>query len=93
MTARIPGWFMVWLLCLAVWPAPAAAQRDAWTNHMQAGIALFRQGEYADAEPLYKRSLAIREKARGPTHVVIAVGRETTPTCWPGPGAARKPTG
>ncbi|MCH7807903.1 MAG: tetratricopeptide repeat protein, partial [Planctomycetes bacterium] len=26
------------------------------------------QGEYAQAEPLYKRALAIREKALGPHH-------------------------
>ncbi len=26
------------------------------------------QGDYAEAEPLYKRSLAIREKALGPEH-------------------------
>ncbi len=30
------------------------------------------QGRYAEAEPLYKRSLAIREKALGPQHPHIA---------------------
>jgi len=30
------------------------------------------QGKYADAEPLYKRSLAIREKALGPEHPDVA---------------------
>jgi hypothetical protein len=30
------------------------------------------QGRYADAEPLLKRSLAIREKARGPDHADVA---------------------
>ena len=30
------------------------------------------QGQYADAEPLYKRSLAIREKALGPDHPDVA---------------------
>ena len=35
--------------------------------------ALYRyQGRYADAEPLYKRSLAIREKALGPEHPDVA---------------------
>src|SRR5262249_30460191 len=35
--------------------------------------ALYRdQGRYADAEPLYKRSLAISEKALGPTHPDVA---------------------
>src|SRR5262249_41239691 len=31
------------------------------------------QGRYADAEPLYKRSLAIREKALGADHPYVAV--------------------
>ena len=30
------------------------------------------QGKYAEAEPLYKRSLAIREKALGPDHPDVA---------------------
>jgi tetratricopeptide (TPR) repeat protein len=30
------------------------------------------QGQYAQAEPLYKRSLAINEKALGPEHPKVA---------------------
>ncbi len=30
------------------------------------------QGRYGDAEPLYKRALAIREKALGPEHPDVA---------------------
>ena len=30
------------------------------------------QGRYADAEPLYRRSLAIRERAFGPDHPKLA---------------------
>ena len=30
------------------------------------------QGRYADAEPLYKRALAIYEKALGPDHPYVA---------------------
>ena len=30
------------------------------------------EGRYADAEPLYKRALAIREKALGPDHPAVA---------------------
>jgi tetratricopeptide (TPR) repeat protein len=30
------------------------------------------QGKYGQAEPLYKRSLAIREKALGPDHPAVA---------------------
>ena len=39
--------------------------------------ALYRiQGRYADAEPLYKRSLAIVEKALGPEHPDVAQSLE-----------------
>ncbi len=34
------------------------------------------QGKYAEAEPLYKRSLAIREKALGPQHPDVAQSLE-----------------
>ena len=34
------------------------------------------QGKYAEAEPLYKRSLAIREKALGPEHPKVATSLE-----------------
>ena len=33
---------------------------------------LVAQGKYAEAEPLYKRALAIREKALGPEHPLVA---------------------
>ncbi len=39
--------------------------------------ALYRaQGKYAEAEPLYKRSLAIWEKALGPEHTLVAQSLE-----------------
>ena len=38
----------------------------------QPGCALRNQGRYADAEPLYKRALAIREKALGADHPDVA---------------------
>jgi len=34
------------------------------------------QGQYAQAEPLYKRSLAIMEKALGPDHPDVATSLE-----------------
>ena len=34
------------------------------------------QGRYAEAEPLYKRALAIREKALGPAHPDVATSLE-----------------
>jgi CHAT domain-containing protein len=36
------------------------------------GLALFAAGKYVEAEPLYLRSLAIREKIRGPDHPDVA---------------------
>ncbi len=35
------------------------------------------QSKYAEAEPLYKRSLAIREKALGPEHPHVAQSLES----------------
>jgi tetratricopeptide (TPR) repeat protein len=58
------------------------AQRD---NPTDMGVAislldlaeLYRiQGDYARAEPLYKRSLAVDEKNLGPDHVAIATTLE-----------------
>ena len=34
------------------------------------------QGRYADAEPLFRRSLAIQEKALGPEHPNVATSLE-----------------
>ena len=34
------------------------------------------QGQYAQAEPLFKRSLAIKESALGPDHPTVATGLE-----------------
>ena len=40
----------------------------AWLYHTQ--------GRYAEAEPLYQRALAIREKALGPEHPEVAASLE-----------------
>ncbi|MCR4322173.1 MAG: tetratricopeptide repeat protein [Candidatus Brocadiaceae bacterium] len=40
------------------------------------------RGKYAEAEPLYKRSLAIREKARGPNHPNVANVLENMAECY-----------
>jgi tetratricopeptide (TPR) repeat protein len=37
-----------------------------------AGLYLYERGRYIDAEPLYQRALAIREKALGPEHPDVA---------------------
>ena len=53
----------------------AAASRDElavafWCNGL--GLALYDQGRYAEAEPPYKRALAIRERALEPDHPDVA---------------------
>ncbi len=35
-------------------------------------MTYFRQGRYAEAEPLHRRDLAIREATRGPDHPEVA---------------------
>ena len=40
------------------------------------GLLYKTQGRYNEAEPFYKRSLAIREKALGPAHPNVAKGLE-----------------
>jgi tetratricopeptide (TPR) repeat protein/CHAT domain-containing protein len=42
------------------------------TSLNQQAIALYQQGRYAKAELLYRRALAIREKALGPSHPDVA---------------------
>ena len=56
---------------------PAAAQgQDAQlqqaTQLNAQGLTLLQQGRYPDAELQFKRSLAIREKALGPEHPLVA---------------------
>jgi len=36
------------------------------------GLLYTAQGKYAEAAPLYKRALAMREKALGPKHLAVA---------------------
>ena len=40
------------------------------------GLLYYNQGQYAQAEPLLNRSLAIMEKALGPDHPDVAVSLE-----------------
>ncbi len=49
---------------------PQDLRMAAWLN--EEALLYHRQGKYAEAEPLYKRSLAIREKALGPKHPDVA---------------------
>ena len=50
------------------------------------------QGRYADAEPLYKRSLAIREKALGPDHPDVATSLNNLAGCTTTKVAMRMPS-
>ncbi len=51
----------------------AFAQVEQWQGHMDAATTAYQyHGRYADAEPLYERSLAILEKALGPEHPEVA---------------------
>ena len=44
-----------------------------WPRDLNNLAALYyAQGQYAQAEPLYKRALAIWEKALGPDHPYVA---------------------
>ena len=56
-------------------PGKGAGARASRCGHHRSTTSaeLYRaQGRYAEAEPLYKRSLAIREKALGPDHPDVA---------------------
>ncbi len=48
------------------------------------------QGNYAAAEPLYLRSLAIREKALGPEHPYVALSLENYAVLLRGTGRPKK---
>ena len=48
------------------------------------------QGRYAEAEPLYKRSLAISEKALGPDHPDVGTLAQQPGRAVPGPGPLRR---
>ncbi len=85
-------WLLVGLVCLALWPAHASAQGGLWETYMAPGAKAYQQamatdlnnlaelyraqGRYAEAEPLYKRSLAIREKALDAEHPDVAQSLE-----------------
>ena len=61
------AWALLWIASApSVW-AEGVGEADADALNKQA-VELYRQGKYAEAEPLYKRSLAIYEEALGPGH-------------------------
>ena len=63
--------------------ALVTAEKALGPNHPQVAASLsgladiyYAQGEYGEAEPLYRRSLAIREKALGPDDPHVAQSLE-----------------
>ncbi len=72
MTTHKTKWLLVGLVCLALWPAHASAQGGLWETYMDAATAAYHQGNYPEAEPLFKRALAIVEKALGQDHPGLA---------------------
>ena len=71
-------------------PREGARPRPPRCRHVaqQPGRAVRAQGRYGEAEPLYKRALAICEKALGPDHPDVARRSTTWPRC-----ISRKATG
>ena len=54
-------------------PATGESDDPMVANALNEVALLYKaQGQYAQAEPLYKRALAIREKALGPDHPDVA---------------------
>ena len=64
-------WFL--LLVLVVVPSRALAQSAAEARRLnEEALALYEAGKFSQAEPLFRRSLAIREKVLGPEHQNVA---------------------
>ena len=60
MTKAKTGWLLLGILCLASF---GVARDTAWEKYMKAGTEAYGRRQYAQAEPLLKRALAIAEKA------------------------------
>ena len=63
-----------WLLLMAVlFVASCSVLRGMrWDKYARAGYETYQEGQYAEAEPLFRRALAIWEKALGPQHPAVA---------------------
>src|SRR5476651_1821167 len=65
--------FMIVVSGVVILPTVSVAQGvDEAKRLNQQAIQFYQQRRYADAEPLFKRSLAISEKALGPDHPDVA---------------------
>ena len=59
--------------CAALLDEYGLSSPEAARLFNQAGYYLWQRARYAEAEPLYRRSLAIDEKALGPDHPNVAI--------------------
>ena len=64
------------IFCGLLLSTQACTYSISWQRSNEAGVAASQQGKYAEAEPLYQRSLAILEKALGPEHPLVATSLE-----------------
>jgi tetratricopeptide (TPR) repeat protein len=74
--------FASWLQCERLLPSALAGATliEHWGFEFveaarllnQAGLYLYERGRFAEAEPLFRRALAIKEKALGPEHPDVA---------------------
>ncbi len=62
MTPNKTRWWLVGLVCLALWPAQASAQGGQWNTLNAAGIEAYQRGGYAEAE---KHLAAALKEAEG----------------------------
>ena len=69
--------------------AAGITEPTAWLMN-QAGVLLFSKALYAEAEPLYERALAIREKALGPEHPDVAMSLNNLAALYRNQGAYAK---
>ena len=67
------------------WSTPRSRQAMAWL-----AVIYQAQGRYAEAEPFYKRSLAIREKALGPEHPDVGTSLNNLAGLYQEPGPLRR---
>jgi len=82
---RHTGWYLAGVLCLVLVSMQACAQTALQEAKEELRLAAslddearlyHKQGKYAEAEPVYQRSLAIREKTLGAEHPDVATSLE-----------------
>jgi len=65
-----------WSNDLVLWDKTVCQSPLSVRAHRNLGMVLRSQGRYAEAEPLFRRSLALWEKSLGPNHPIDATGLE-----------------